>query len=214
MAVEKSKVIARLKALFPKANLSQKRIDDISAKLCMKPADDADETAIDAVINDFNDILSYEAIAKEDDRVRTLEAKIKGDGGTPPEGGTPPGKDPVPDDTPKWAKSLIEANEKLAAKVESLEAGKVAETKKQSAAELFKKSEILKDLKEELKPNWISRINIDSDTPIEDQIKGLETEYQSIKQQFTDLAGGVPFSGSPVKEPTKEEIDGILNEII
>lgn len=214
MAVEKSKIIARLKALFPKANLSQKRLDDLSAKLCLKPADDADDAAVDAVINGFNDIFSFEAIAKEDDRVRTLEAKAKGDGGTSPEGGTPPKNDPAPDDTPSWAKALIESNQKLTAKVETLEAGKVAENKKQTATELFQKSEILKDLKEDLKPNWISRINIDSETPVEDQIKGLETEYQSIKQQFTDLAGGLPFSGTTVKDPTKEEIDGILNEII
>ena len=77
MAVDRLKVIARLKALFPKANLSQKRLDALADKLASKPADDADDTAIDVVINDFNDILSIEEIAREDDRVRTLEAKSK-----------------------------------------------------------------------------------------------------------------------------------------
>lgn len=75
MAVEKAKVIARLKALFPKANLSQTRLDAIADKLAKKPADDADDAAIDAVINDFNDVLSIEDIAKGDDRTRTLEAE-------------------------------------------------------------------------------------------------------------------------------------------
>ena len=83
MAVDKLKVIARLKALFPKANLSQKRLDALADKLAIKPADDADDAAIDAVIKDFDSILSIEDIAREDDRLRTLEAKQKENPPTP-----------------------------------------------------------------------------------------------------------------------------------
>ena len=57
MAVDKLKVIARLKALFPKANLSQKRLDAYADKLAKKPADDADDATIDAIINDYNDFF-------------------------------------------------------------------------------------------------------------------------------------------------------------
>ena len=74
MAVKPEIIKARLKVLFPKANLSQKRLDTYVAKLAPKPADDADDDAIDAIINDYNDVIDFVAVAQEDDRTRTLEA--------------------------------------------------------------------------------------------------------------------------------------------
>ena len=107
MAVEKSKVIARLKALFPKANLSQKRLDALADKLASKPADDADDAAIDLVINDFNSVLSIEEIAREDDRVRTLEQKANPNPPTPPAPPAPP-TPPTGDDVPAYVKALLD----------------------------------------------------------------------------------------------------------
>ena len=74
---KKQKIAGRLKALFPKANLSQKRIDAIADKLELKVADDADDSVIDDVVNQANDFMDFEAIAKEDDRIRTLEANLE-----------------------------------------------------------------------------------------------------------------------------------------
>ena len=77
MAVEKARVIARIKALFPKATLSKQRMDAIADKLSEKPEDDADDAAIDQVVQDFNDnsVLSLEELARQDDRIRTLAKK-------------------------------------------------------------------------------------------------------------------------------------------
>lgn len=77
MAVEKSKVIARIKALFPKTNLTASRLNAIADKLKEKPEDDADDAAIDEVINDFNEnsIMTIDEIAKNDDRIRSLAKK-------------------------------------------------------------------------------------------------------------------------------------------
>lgn len=76
MAVEAAKIKARLRALFPKANLSTKRLDEISAKLAKKPEDGATDAQIDEVLNDYNDngAMTFEEIAKSDDKIRTLEA--------------------------------------------------------------------------------------------------------------------------------------------
>lgn len=75
--VEAAKIKARLRVKFPKANLSTKRLDEISAKLAKKPEDGADDDAIDAVLEDYNDngAMTFEEIAKTDDKVRTLEAR-------------------------------------------------------------------------------------------------------------------------------------------
>src|SRR5690606_2228270 len=119
---KRQKIAGRLKALFPKANLSTKMIDAIAAKLESKVSDDADDAAIDEVVNQANEFMDFEALAKKDDRIRTLEAnQKKGD-----EGANPPKDDPTPeppkDDTPEWAKALL-------SKVDALEKGKITESK-------------------------------------------------------------------------------------
>lgn len=206
MPVKPEIIKARLKALFPKANLSQKRLDAIAAKLAPMPADDADDAAVDAVVNQANDFNSFDEIAREDDRVRTLEEKAKGPTPpTPPAPTDPPTPPTPPVDVPEWAKGLVEANKALLEKVTAIESGNVLQTKKQTASQLFEKSEVLKGLKDTLKPKWIDRINVDSETSIEDQIKDLETEYSELVQVNADnnQYGGPAGGGNP--GPTFDE---------
>lgn len=201
MAVTPEKIKARLKALFPKANLSTKRLDAYAAKLAPKPADDADETAIDAIIIDYNEVIDFEAVAKEDDRVRTLDAKAKADAekGKGKGGNNEEEEDEVIEvdkDAPAWAKALLKQNEKLSTELESIKTGKVIETKRATASELFGKSEILKNIPETIRKNWENRIDVNSETPFEEQISALETEYSELTQtnannnQYAPGAGG------------------------
>lgn len=190
MPVEKIKVINRLKALFPKANLSQKRLDALADKLASKPADDADETAIDAVINDFNSILSIDEIAREDDRVRTLEQKAN------PTPQTSPTNEPGNPDVPAWAKAILDSNESLKQELEAIKTGRTIETKKATASDLFAKSEVLKNIPESIKTNWVNRIDVNSETPFEDQIKGLEAEYNELFQASADNGNYAGPAGS------------------
>ena len=211
MPVEKLKVIARLKALFPKANLSQVRLDALADKLANKPADGADDAAIDVVINDFNDILSIEGIAKEDDRVRTLESKQKEP--TPPAPPTPPTPPTPPENVvPAWAQAILDSNKKLQDELEVLKTGKIIETKKQTASELFAKSEILKKIPEAIRPNWINRIDVNSETPFEDQIQALETEYSTLIQ---DTADNNNYSGpAGVGKPSTATDEKLVEDIV
>ena len=205
--VEKSKVITRIKTLFPKANLSQKRLDALADKLASKPADDADDVAIDAVINDFNSILSIDEIAREDDRVRTLEAKANPP--TPAPAPTPAPTNPTDDVNQK----LLDAITKLTGEVEAIKTGNVHQTKKQTASQLFEKSDVLKGLKDTLKPKWIDRINVDSETSIEDQIKDLETEYSELVQLSADnnQYGGPAGGGSNPSKPDEAVVNSIVD---
>ena len=216
MAVKPEIIKARLKVLFPKANLSTKRLDALAAKLAPMPADDADDAAVDVVLNLANDFNSFEEIAREDDRVRTLEAKV-----TPaPTPNPAPNPAPTPvalDDTPAWAKTLIETNQKLTADIEAIKTGKITETKKQTAQSFFEASEVLKALKPEIKANWINRIDVNSETPIEDQIKSLETEYTDLRQDVantTQYSSGVPYKTKGEPEVLSDkEVDAILENI-
>lgn len=218
MPVDQKKIKERLKALFPKANLSQKRLDAIAAKLAQKPADDADDAAVDAVINNFNDVISFEDIAKEDDRVRTLEAKANQPNppADPPKPQDPPTDPPKPsDDTPAWAKDLFGKLEKVTTELETIKTGKVTETKKQTASSLFEKSEVLKGLKPEIKTNWLNRIAVTPETTedeIQEQIKGLETEFTELKQSLADSGS---YSGpAPTGDPNTKVDDKAVEAIV
>ncbi|WP_141672807.1 hypothetical protein [Flavobacterium crassostreae] len=216
MAVKPEIIKARLKALFPKANLSQKRLDVYTAKLAPKPADDADEATIDAIINDYNDVIDFVAVAQEDDRTRTLEAdKKKAEELAAKKGGKKEEDEEeevkIDDDAPAWAKALLKSNEKLTSDLESIKSGNVLETKKQTASQLFGKSEVLKGMKPELKDRWINRVDVNSDTPFEDQIKELESEYSELVQVNADsnVYGGPAGFGLSKSEPTLEDIKAI-----
>lgn len=211
MAVKPEVIKARLKELFPKANLSTKRLDELSARLANKPADDAEQTAIDEVINSANDFISFEEIAREDDRMRTLEQKSKPIE-TPP---TPPSNPVTPpsDDTPQWAKDLIASNQSLKTDLEAIKNGKVTETKLQQARKLFNDSEIFKSVKDENKEFFFKQVDVNSEKGFEDQIKELETTYSNLVQHNVDQeqhAGGPPTSSSN-NAPTEAEMDRIIS---
>ncbi|WP_109437825.1 hypothetical protein [Aquimarina sp. AU119] len=114
--------------------------------------------------------------------------------------------DPDPkkkDEIPNWAKTLLQ-------KVESIEKGKIEDTKRDSAKTILSKSEVLPD---DLKQKWISRIDINSETSLEDQTKALEEEYSTLVQSYADkktIAGPTP-NITDDKEPSKEEIDNFIN---
>jgi len=206
---KKQKIAGRLKALFPKANLSQKRIDAIADKLETKISDDAEETTIDEVINQANEFMDFEAIAKEDDRIRTLEANQKkvGEGEGEP---NPPVMPPIPptapsDETPEWAKALLQ-------KVESIEKGEIIKSKSQAISDLFSKSEILKTLPENQKQAWIKRVNLDSED-LNTEVSNLEKEFEELRQSIINTG---EFAGPPVTISSgKASIsDTDLNEVI
>lgn len=210
MAVPKEKVVVRLKAFAGRANLSNTRIDEISARLCLLPADDADDAAIDAVITNADAIFPFREIAAQDDKIIGLENKAK----------TPIAKTKEELDAEEKAKADAEALEKakggaetpeyikaLFAKIEGLQAdivevktGSVTASKKSAAQQAFEKSEVFKALKTpEDKEFWLNQINVDSETTTEDQLKVLETRYTGMQQSIAEslgYSGGIPAAGS------------------
>ena len=212
MAVKPEIIKARLKVLFPKANLSTKRLDTLVAKLAPMLADDADDTAVDVVLNLANDFNSFEEIAREDDRIRTLEAKATS-APTPELNPAPTPANPTTDANQK----LLEAITRLTGEVEAIKTGKITETKKQTAQSVFESSEVLKALKPEIKANWLNRIDVNSETPIEDQVKSLETEFTDIRQEIantTKYSSVVPSFTDGRNEPSSDDIKSIVDNLV
>lgn len=175
MAVEKSKVIARIKAIFPKTNLTAQRLDAIAAKLAEKPEDGADDDAIDAVINDFNEnsYMTLEEIAKNDDRLRTLARKAA----TPDEPSKKVTKaeseEPNDDDpTAVLLRELRSMREEIS--------GLKAENQQKSIEERFKGDERLKDIPAAMLKGRIPKKEED-----------IESSIEELVSDWTEISGGV-----------------------
>lgn len=222
MAVAPEKIKARLKALFPKANLSTKRLDAYAAKLAPKPADDADDEAIDVIINDYNEVIDFEAVAKEDDKTRTLEAaKAKADADAAKGKGGNGNDDEevieVDPDAPAWAKALLKQNEKLTSDLEAIKSGNLRQSKAEQAKSLLEKSEVFKKLDEDTKGFMLKNVDLESETPFEEQITGLETVFSKLVQTGADggdYAGAPPFNGGGNNPKfSQEDADKIVGEL-
>ena len=115
-------------------------------------------------------------------------------------------------DLPPAVTKLLKAQQK---QIEALTdtVGKVAttmatSTKQSSAKGLFESSK--------LPAKWFSRIDVNSETSVEDQIKDLQEEYAEIKQSVIDdeIAGGdyKPNSYKPKERSEKEWLDLMEDE--
>ena len=209
MPVEISRIKGRLKDLFPKANLSNKRLDELSARLAKKPSDDADDAAIDEVLNNANDIYSFEEMAKDQDRIANAENKLKNQ---PPtvDDETKPTDPPKPEskskDIPAWAQSLLD-------EVKGLKEGKITETKTQSARQLFDKNETFKSLKEKGREFYFSKIDVNSETSIEDQISSIEEVHNELVQGKADTTehSNQPPMNSGNEKLSTDDLDKIVS---
>lgn len=149
-------------------------------------------------------IADKEVQAEIDRRVTSALEKAKG---------KPDDKKPEtpPSDTPAWAQALIDQNKTLSEKITAIESNKITETKQQQAQKALQGSQLLPD---SVKTKWLNRIDLNSETSFEDQVKGFETEYSELQQSIVDstpLSGSVPISTVNGKA-SDAEIDSIVNE--
>lgn len=200
MAIEKAKVIARIKALFPKTNLTQKRMDAIAAKLTEKLEDEADDTAIDAAITDFNEnsVVSIEELAKTDDRLRTLAKKAattevgKGKGQTEGEEGE--GDEPDEPDDPMAA--LLKEIRSVKSELSEL---KQKETKK-TLEERFKSDERVKGIPSEMFRGYLPNSEDDFETSVEELVTAWESVSGTVNKNAEKEKIGV-FASSAAAPP-------------
>lgn len=223
MAVTPEKIKARLRVLFPKANLSTKRLDVYAAKLAPKPADDADDEAIDAIINGYNEVIDFEAVAKEDDKTRTLEAaKAKADAYLAKvKGGDEKNDDADNDDLDTegmsaFEKTMLKKFGEIKSELDTIKSGNVKKSKLDQAKSLLEKSEVFKKLDEDTKGFMLKNVDLESETPFEEQITGLEGVFGKLVQSSADggdYAGAPPVNGGNNEKFSEAEADAIVSEM-
>lgn len=178
----KFKIKARLRALFPGVNLSKERLDAIADKLKI-----TEESEIDQALEDANELMDFAAMAKQDDRLRTLEARQKTPATDPD-----PTPDPNPEQTPKptktegtpdIAKLIQDALGPVLSELSGLKAGKtldsrrqILETKLKDAQPKFKEK-ILKDF---------ARMNFEKDDDFDTYVTETEADLVEFNQSLAD----------------------------
>lgn len=138
----KDKIILRLKALFSGVNLSKDRLNAIADKLASKITD---ENQIDDRLNELNDIHSFADIAKQDDQIRQQAAelkKLKEPKTDPPADPADPSPAPGPGPASAADSETLKLLKELRGEIETLKAGKTAETRLATVTNQFKDSKI------------------------------------------------------------------------
>jgi len=173
----KEKIIAAFKAKYPGVALSKPRLNAIAVRIETKVIDD--ETKIDAALAAMDDAYPFTEIAKEDDKVRTLEAKLKPvpPAETPAQKAARDAAEDTDKDTPAWAKALIEQNKTLAQDLAAIKGEKIANTFKAKATEL------LKDVPAAF---WGKRPIPEKDEDLEAFVTDVTTDYTTFKQEMTN----------------------------
>ena len=192
----KEKIKARLRALFPGVNLSAARIDAIADKLASKITE---EDQIDEKLNDLNDINPFSDIAKQDDKLRSLEsaAKKAANGGTSTE--TENKTDDPANEVPAWAKGLVTT-------VETLQKQLAGEKTKNAAAELVaaaKAKGIV--ISERYAKAYVSEEGYDPETALTE----LEAEWTGQKQFVANAqvgGGQVPAGGNQQQQQQQTKV--------
>ncbi|MCF2498393.1 hypothetical protein [Dyadobacter chenhuakuii] len=216
MALPKAKVKERLKSKFPGVNLSNKRIDAIADKL--KLPEDSEDDAIDERLDELNDVFSFADMAKNDDRLRILEAEKKKKEQQDNPDPKPSEDDPKPDPSQPtdFAKIIAAAIAPLVEKINSFESGKVGDSRK---SQLEAK---LKDVNPKFKDSVLKnfgRIKFDKDEDFDAFLEEVEEDAKEfIQAEANDGLGGikapVQSKSDPKKQISKEEADAILDKVL
>ena len=209
------KILATIKAALKKAGIPEKYAAKVQALF-----DIESEENLDNYIGLFKDNILPDLVSNEQGSQASIDAAIAAyekkhglkDGKPIETTKTKKTKKPKEDEDededleglPASVVKLLKAQQKqiseLAASVSTVASTVTTSTKQVSAKALFADSK--------LPAKWFNRIDVNSETSVEDQIKELQEEYAEIKQSVIDdeIAGGdyKPNSYKP-KERTEQE---------
>lgn len=179
------KIKAQLKAKFPGVNLSNDRLNAIADRLSKKITDEAQ---IAEKLDEFNELMPLADIAREDDRMRTLEAQSKKPAQQQPSQQQPQTEPPA-DDTPAWAKSLIQ-------EVQTLKAEK-AQTSIQQKLSTHEKLKGIPAV-------FYKGRSLPKEEELDSFVEAIATDYTAFKQETAQTipADGRPASGLPAATAT------------
>lgn len=108
---------------------------------------------------------------------------------------------------------VLDALQKISQRIDGLEQSKTTESKKEQAKKAISESKSLPDT---VKEKWLSRIDLESETSFEEQVKGLETEYTEIHTGIVGSSSGkgLPLGVGSTGEVSDEEANDVVDSIV
>lgn len=188
--MELQEIQGRLRALFPKANLSRKRIEQYATRLHAKLNEESTQEDVDNLIKDLNELVDFEQVAKDDDRLRTQSK-------------TPQQTDPEPKQVED--NSMVELLKQLNDKIEKLEKDKFQE----SVASKFKSDKRLEGIPSLIVDKFVPNNFDEIETTIEQLVDTFKDEQ--IKAKISKFGIDTPLQGDhnkkvEVKPKTLEDL--------
>ena len=191
---------SRFRDLFPKAqNLKKERLDVFVSKLSSKLSEESTQEDVDALWQDYNEVVNFEQLAKDDDRLRTLNVpKV--------EESSKQSEEPKSDDVPEWAKALL-------AEVKTLREEKVQDTIQSK----FRNHEALKGIPTEILDLVKTPTTLDEVDKFATTIADVYKEKQ-IKEKLDSFGRDIPPQGEhakkvEVKQASDKEVDDVFKNL-
>lgn len=215
------KILATIKAALKKAGIPEKYAAKVQALFNIESEENLDnyielfkenilpdltaneqssQTAIQSAIAEYEKKHGLKDGKPIEDPTKKKDTKENEEGGSDDFGDLPPA-------VVKLLKAQQKQISELTASVSTVASTLTTSTKLSSAKEVFTGSN--------LPEKWFNRIDVNSETSVEDQIKNLQEEYAEIEQAIIDgeVAKGAykPNSYQP-KERTEEEWLSLMNK--
>ena len=195
---------SRFRDLFPKAqNLKKERLDVFVSKLSSKLSEESTQEDVDALWQDYNEVVNFEQLAKDDDRLRTLnvpkpQPKV--------EEASKQSEGPKSDDVPEWAKALL-------TEVKTLREEKVQDTIQSK----FRNHEALKGIPTEILDLVKTPTTLDEVDQFATTIADVYKEKQ-IKEKLDSFGRDIPPQGEhsksvEVKQASDKEVDDVFKNL-
>lgn len=195
---------SRFRDLFPKAqNLKKERLDVFVSKLSAKLSEESTQEDVDALWQDYNEVVNFEQLAKDDDRLRTLnipkpQTKVEETPKT--------SEEPKRDDVPEWAKALL-------TEVKTLREEKVQDTIQSK----FRNHEALKGIPTEILDLVKTPTTLDEVDQFATTIADVYKEKQ-IKEKLDSFGRDIPPQGEhsksvEVKQASDKEVDDVFKNL-
>lgn len=206
----KKLIRALLLSKFGGVQLSDARVEQLAKRLeGLVETEEELETRLTAL----DEALPFADIAKEDDRIRSLEAAAKAKGKKKPVETVEEEEDEPDDEMPAWAKALIDGNKALQDTVQALKGEKIVSDRR---------SAILAKLKgaDEAYANKVvrdfGRMSFADDEAFEEYLGDVEKDFTEHAQSQAEskLGNDAPYLGSGGGNLKDDEVSPVMKQLV
>lgn len=230
MAVTRQKIKTRFKVLFPKVNLSSARLNAYADKLKSKPEDEATDDEIDEIINDFNDVVDFADIARQEDQARSYKAKLDklSNGADEDEDEDDDEEDILNNpkqkvenkkdsETNALISKLMSKMDSISTELADIKSNKTRDSKVELLKSKFSKNEVISKLTPKMQEKLIKLVDLDSEElDLDDQIDEISEDYKDFvqNQANSEEHGGFPPVSYNSKDFDDKAAKSLVDDII